>query len=98
MPWRDIERRDVRKPESWWIKQRVRSKEAIGNSLGISSVRTIFAVERKWAGLNLRSKRCGRCGMQLRVSRVRYSHLEIWEYKNRRVKCPRTQRERDRIE
>lgn len=74
-----IEKKHIRKPEKWWLKQIVRNREALGNRVGILPANTRLVVSRKYSGLTVSGGVCDECGLILTISRVHYRDLELEE-------------------
>ena len=74
-----IEKKHMRKPEWWWVDQIVRNREALGNRLGILPANTRLIVSRKYSGLTVSGQLCGKCGVILIISRVKFRDLELEE-------------------
>lgn len=72
-----IEKKHIRKPESWWLDQIVRNKEALGNRVGVLPAGTRLVVSRKYSGLTVSGGICDKCGLILNISRVKYRDLEL---------------------
>ena len=79
MGWRKILKKDMRKPELWWLGREVRNLKAIGNASATLPPCTKFTVTRKYSGLSIQSESCPECGVRVNIRKVWYRDLEIWE-------------------
>ena len=66
-----------RTTERQLIGRRVRSRVPLANSLCRFPAGTIFAIKRKFKGLELRSEQCPTCGIQTWISRVPPSDVDF---------------------
>ncbi len=83
------------KTDDWWKGKKVKSLVELKNSWASLPAGTIFTVERKWAGLQLRSDPCEHCGMRLYITKVPYESLEIIEIT--KIECPNCKSDKFRL-
>ncbi len=60
-----------------WIGLKVRALVELKNSWCIIPKGTLLTVSRSWGGLHLVSDPCPHCGVRIRISKVKESHVEI---------------------
>lgn len=64
-----------RKNGDWWRDRLVITKRELRNGFLTIPAGTVCIVNRKYAGLSLRSESCPRCGLSVDISRVPYCDL-----------------------
>lgn len=67
------------KSSDWWVGKKVRATFEIGNGRASLPAGTIFTVTRKFDDLHLISEPCGKCGLRLKITKVRIGSLEMVE-------------------